>query len=65
MYNVHLRMKCAVPGIRGCPVIPMGGILKLFMAAQAFGSDIGIAIELESIVMLQIPSVEISTKMQC
>lgn len=35
----------------------MGGIPRLFMAvAQAFGSDMGIVMELESIVMLQIPS---------
>lgn len=46
-----------VPGMSGCPVIPMGGIPKLFMAvAQALGSDIGIVIGLESIVMLQMPS---------
>jgi len=51
-----------VPGMSGCPVIPMGGIPKLFMAvAQAFGSDMGIVIELESIVMLQMPSAEIQT----
>lgn len=37
----------------------MGGIPRLFMAvAQAFGSDMGIVMELESIVMLQIPSVK-------
>lgn len=42
-----------------CPVIPIGGIPRLFMAvAQALGSDMGIVIELESIVMLQIPSAE-------
>lgn len=46
-----------VPGMSGCPVIPMGGIPRLFIAvAQALGSDIGIVIELESIVMLQMPS---------
>lgn len=45
------------PGMSCCPVIPMGGIPRLFMAvAQALGSDMGIVIELESIVMLQIPS---------
>lgn len=48
-----------VPGMSGCPVIPMGGIPRLFMAvAQALGSDMGIVIELESIAMLQIPSAE-------
>lgn len=37
----------------------MGGIPRLFMAvAQALGSDMGIVIEFESIVMLQIPSAE-------
>lgn len=42
-----------------CPVIPMGGIPRLFMAvAQGLGSDMGIVIELESIVMLQMPSAE-------
>lgn len=47
-----------LPGISCCPVIPMGGIPRLFMAvAQALGSDMGIVIELESIDMLQIPSV--------
>lgn len=46
-----------VPGKSCCPLIPMGGIPRLFMAvAQAFGSDMGIVMELESIVMLQIPS---------
>lgn len=46
-----------LPGISCCPVIPMGGIPRLFMAvAQALGSDMGIVIELESIDMLQIPS---------
>lgn len=49
----------SVPGMRGCPVSPIGGIPKLFMAvAQALGSDIGIVMELESMVILQIPSVE-------
>lgn len=48
-----------VPGIIGCPVMPIGGIPKLFMAvAQALGSDIGIVIELESMAMLWIPSAE-------
>ncbi len=46
-----------VPGMSCCPVIPIGGIPRLFIAvAQALGSDMGIVIELESIVMLQIPS---------
>lgn len=46
-----------VPGISCCPLIPMGGIPRLFMAvAQGFGSDMGMVMELESIVMLQIPS---------
>lgn len=46
-----------LPGISGCPVSPIGGIPRLFMAvAQALGSDMGMVIELDSIVMLQIPS---------
>lgn len=46
-----------LPGKSCCPLIPMGGIPRLFMAvAQALGSDRGIVMELESIVMLQIPS---------
>lgn len=46
-----------VPGMSGCPVMPMGGIPRLFMAvAQALGSDMGIGIELESMFMLWIPS---------
>lgn len=49
-----------LPGISCCPVIPMGGIPRLFMAvAQAFGSDMGIVIELESIDMLQSPSARV------
>lgn len=37
----------------------MGGIPRLFMAvAQALGSDMGIVIELDSIVILQMPSAE-------
>lgn len=48
-----------VPGMSCWPVIPMGGIPRLFMAvAQALGSDMGIVMELESIFMLQIPSAE-------
>lgn len=54
-----------VPGMSGCPVIPMGGIPRLFMAvAQGLGSDIGIVIELDSIVMLQMPSAEKKKKDQ-
>lgn len=38
-----------VPGRRGCPVIPMGAIPRLFIAvAQAVGSDIGKPIGMES-----------------
>lgn len=41
----------------GWPVILMGAIPRLFMAvAQALGSDIGIAKELESMVIFRRPS---------
>lgn len=59
IFNTRLVLiwRNLVPGMSGCPVIPMGGIPRLFIAvAQALGSDIGIVIELESIVMLQMPS---------
>lgn len=46
-----------LPDMRGCPVMPMGAIPRLFMAvAQAFGSDMGIPNELESIAILRRPS---------
>ncbi len=46
-----------LPGMIGCPVMLMGGIPRLFMAvAQALGSDMGIAKELESMVILLSPS---------
>lgn len=49
----------SVPDMRGCPVMFMGAIPRLFMAvAQALGSDIGMPIWLDSMVMLRIPSVE-------
>lgn len=57
---VHCVVNSVLPGISCCPVIPMGGIPRLFMAvAQALGSDMGIVIELESIDMLQIPSARV------
>lgn len=62
--KVPVAVQCVVssvlPGISCCPVIPMGGIPRLFMAvAQGLGSDMGIVIELESIDMLQIPSASV------
>lgn len=57
--QIEWSVSSVVPGISGCPVNPIGGIPKLFMAvAQALGSDIGMVIELESMVMLQTPSEE-------
>lgn len=48
-----------LPDMRGCPVMPMGAIPRLFMAvAQAFGSDMGIPNELESIAILRRPSIQ-------
>lgn len=46
-----------VPGKSYCPVMPIGAVPRLFMAvAQALGSDIGILMELKSMVMLHLPS---------
>lgn len=48
-----------VPGMSCCAVMLIGAIPRLFMAvAQAFGSDMDIVIELESMGMLRIPSRE-------
>lgn len=48
-----------IPDMRGCPVMPMGDIPRLFMAvAHAFGSDMGIPSELESIAILRSPSIQ-------
>lgn len=48
-----------IPDMRGCPVMPMGAIPRLFIAvAQAFGSDMGIPNELESIAILRRPSIQ-------
>lgn len=61
------RMYCstfsAVPGTSCCPVMLIGGIPRLLMAvAQALGSDMGIVMELETMVMLRFPSGERHTK---
>lgn len=40
-----------------CPVMLIGGIPRLLMAvAQAVGSDMGIVMELDGMVMLRFPS---------
>lgn len=57
----HRAGHADVPGRRGCPVIPMGAIPRLFMAvAQAVGSDIGKPIGMES--RLRFPSAEAKKK---
>lgn len=61
------RMYCStfsvVPGTSCCPVMLIGGIPRLLMAvAQALGSDMGIVMELETMVMLRFPSGERHTK---
>lgn len=54
---IPVMLNLDIPDTRGCPVIPMGAIPRLFIAvAQAFGSDMGIPNELESIAMLRRPS---------
>lgn len=51
------------PGRRGCPVMPMGAMPRLFMAvAQAVGSDIGNPIRMESRLRFLPPSVERNIK---
>lgn len=54
---IPVKLNLDIPDMRGCPVIPMGAIPRLFIAvAQAFGSDMGNPNELESIAMLRRPS---------
>lgn len=53
------QWRLSSPGRRGCPVMPMGAMPRLFMAvAQAVGSDIGNPIRMESRLRFLPPSVE-------
>ncbi len=59
MYFVWHHVFSVVPGRSCCPVMLIGGIPRLLMAAaQALGSDMGMVMELEAMVMLQFLSGE-------